>query len=339
MAKSNSLSYLSIINKLSKKEFAPVYFLMGDESYFIDKISDFAEKNLLTDEEKAFNLYVFYGKDSTMSAIVNAAKQFPMGAPMQVIIVKEAQMLENFDELQFYLEHPLSTTLLMFCHKNGKLDRRLKLINEIEKKGILFVSEKIRDEKIPQWIIDYLSEKQVGIDEKSAQMLADFLGNDLGKLVNELEKLLFTKPPQMKRITSELIEKNIGISKEFNNFELINALSKKNVLKSNQIIRYFAANQKSNPLPVTLSMLYNFFSNLMIYHFLPDKRTENVAKALGINPYFVKDYVGAAQKFSSDKTAEIISAIRHCDAQSKGFNNASADPEDLLTELIYKILH
>lgn len=339
MAKTNSSSYQSIIQKLSNREFAPIYYLMGDESYFIDKISDFAEKNILTEEEKAFNLNVFYGKDIQMSSIVNAAKQFPMGASMQVIIVKEAQMLQNYDELLFYLENPLPTTLLMFCHKNGKLDRRLKLTNEIEKKGILFVSEKIREDKIPQWITEYLSEKQISIDTKGAQMLADFLGNDLGKIVNELEKLLITKPAQTKRITSELIEKNIGISKDFNNFELINAITKKDVLKSNQIIRYFASNQKLNPLPLTLSMLFNFFSNLMIYHSLPDKRIEIAAKALGINPFFVKDYASAAQKFSYAKTEEIISAIRNCDAQSKGVNNASADPGDLLTELIYHILH
>jgi DNA polymerase-3 subunit delta len=338
MAK-NSTSYRTLLDALRRREFAPIYYLMGEESYYIDKISDFIEDHILNEDEKAFNQTIFYGKDSSIGAIINAAKQFPMGAPLQVIIVKEAQQLKNIDELQFYLKQPLPTTLLVFCHKNGKLDRRIKIAGEIEKKGVLFTSDKIYDDQVPKWITDYLAEKKIAITAKAAEMLSEFLGNDLSRIANELEKLIITKPATLPSITPEMVEKNIGISKDFNNFELVKALTNNDILKSNRIIRYFSTNERANPISVTLVVLFNFFSNLLVYHTLPDKSNEIVAKALGINAYFVKDYAMSARRFSIAKTEQIISLLRNYDAQSKGVNNVSAESGELLKELIYKILH
>jgi len=338
MAK-NSTSYRTLLDSLSRREFAPIYYLMGEEPYYIDKISDYIEDHILSEDEKAFNQTIFYGKDSTIGAIINAAKQFPMGAPLQVILVKEAQQLKNIDELQFYLKQPLPTTLLVFCHKNGKLERHTKVAGEIEKKGVLFTSDKIYDDQVPKWITDYLTEKKIAITAKAAEMLSEFLGNDLSRIANELEKLIITKPATLPSITPELVEKNIGISKDFNNFELIKALTNNDIIKSNRIIRYFSTNERANPISVTLTVLFNFFSNLLVYHALPNRNNEFVAKALGINAYFVKDYVTSARRFSNAKTEQIISLLRNYDAQSKGVNNGSAESGELLKELIYKILH
>lgn len=339
MAKSNTITYQAILNKLRAKEFAPIYYLMGEEAYYIDKISDYIESHILTEEEKAFNQTIFYGKDSSIGAIINAAKQFPMGAPYQVIIVKEAQQLKAIDDLRFYLEKPLPTTLLVFCHKNGKLDRRFKIVQEIEQKGVLFTSDKIYDDQIPKWITEYLAERKITITTKAAEMLSEFLGNDLSKIANELKKLIITKPANMPGITPELVEKNIGISKDFNNFELLKALTTNDILKSHRIIRYFATNERANPISVTLVVLFNFFSNLLVYHSLPEKNDAIAAKALGVNPYFVKDYAAASRRFPVAKTEQIISMLRNYDAQSKGISNSSADAGELLKELVYKILH
>jgi DNA polymerase-3 subunit delta len=338
MAK-NSTSYRTLLDALQRREYAPIYYLMGEEPFYIDKISDYIENYALKEDEKTFNQTIFYGKDANIGTIINAAKQFPMGASHQVIIVKEAQQLKNIDELQFYLKQPLPTTLLVFCHKNGKLDRRTKVAGEIEKKGVLFVSDKIYDDQVPKWIIDYLAEKKVTIAAKAAEMLSEFLGNDLSRIANELEKLIITKPSNVASITPELVEKNIGISKDFNNFELVKALTNNDILKSNRIIRYFSTNERANPVSVTLVVLFNFFSNLLVYHALPDKNNEIVAKALSINAYFVKDYAQASRRFPSTKTEQIISLIRNYDAQSKGVNSPSAESGELLKELIYKILH
>jgi DNA polymerase-3 subunit delta len=338
MAK-KAASYEQVLDALKRKEYAPVYYLMGEEAYYIDLISDYIEKNVLNDNEKAFNQTVLYGKDADIRTIINYAKRFPMGAQYQVVIIKEAQQLKSVDDLSFYLQQPLNSTILVFCHKYGKLDKRKKVAADIEKNGVLFVSDKLYDNQVPLWILQYLAKKQVKINEKAAWMLTEFLGNDLSRIANELEKLIITKPSSESSITPELIEKNIGISKDFNNFELQSALITSNVVKANRIVRYFADNPKNNPLVVTLSVLFNFFCNLMVYHYLPDKSNESASRALGVNPYFLKDYQQAARRFSAGKTLRIISEIRECDARSKGFNNSSADQKELLIELTYKILH
>ena len=332
-------TYEQLMSSLKRKEYKPVYMLMGDESFYIDQIADYIEEHVLTEDEKAFNQTILYWKDTSLGEIIMAAKRYPMMSPYQVIIVKEAQHIKNFDDLQFYLENPLNSTLLVFCHKYGKLDGRKKSTQEIEKKGVLFESKKLFDNQVAGWIESYVKSMQVGIDNKASNMLAEYLGNDLTRIVYEVEKLLITKPKEQTSITPELIERNIGISKDYNNFELVSALTNKDILKCNRIVDYFGKNTKNNPLVVTITVMFNFFSNLLFYHSLKDKSQMNVANELKINPYFVKDFQQAASRYNSAKVTQIISDIRKTDVQSKGFGNSSISDYDLLKELVFKILH
>lgn len=339
MAKQDSLSYDQIVSDLRQKKYFPIYFLMGEEPYYIDVISDFIQNNVLDDGEKEFDQTIVYGKDMDISMVINAAKRYPMMAKYQVLIVKEAQLIKQWDDLVYYLQNPLKSTILVFCYKYGTPDKRKKWVQEIGKMGIVYESTKLRDYEIGSWITKYCKSKNVGIDDKAVAMLSEFLGTDLSKLVNELEKLVLTKPTDVPRITPELVEKNIGISKDFNVFELQAALVNRDVLKANRIIRYFAENKKANPLVMVLSQLFKFFSDLMMYHYLPDKSQGAVASELKINPYFVKDYQKAAQVFGAWKTMNIISFIRETDARYKGIDNPSTDEGDIMKELIFKILH
>src|ERR1035437_283907 len=339
MAKQDSVSYDQIFTDLRKKQYSPVYFLMGEEPYYIDLISDFIQNNVLGDAEKEFDQTILYGKDVEISTVINAAKRYPMMGTHQVLIVKEAQLIKAWDDLVHYLSNPLKSTILVFCYKYGTPDKRKKWFQEVGKVGITFESTKLRDYEIASWITKFAKSKNVAIEDKAVAMLAEYLGTDLSKLVNEMDKLILTKPADMRSITPELIEKNIGISKEFNVFELQAALINRDVLKANRIIRYFSENKKANPLVVVLSQLFKFFSDLMIYHYLSDKSQGAVASELKINPYFVKDYQKAAQSFGAWKTMNIISAIRETDARYKGIDNPSTDEADLMKELIFKILH
>lgn len=338
MAK-QEFTYEQILTDLRKKNYSPVYFLMGDESYYIDYISDFIQRNVLAETEKEFDQTILYGKDVDIATVINAAKRYPMMASHQVLIIKEAQLIKEWDNLIHYLSNPLKSTILVFCYKYGTPDKRKKWIQEIGKVGVVYESVKLRDYEIGAWITKYCKSKNVGIDDKAVAMLSEFLGTDLSKLVNELEKLVLTKTADIQRITPELVEKNIGISKDFNVFELQAALINKDVLKANRIIRYFSENKKSNPLVLVLAQLFKFFSDLMLYHYLPDKSQSAVASELKINPYFVKDYQKAAQSFGAWKTMNIISFIRETDARYKGIDNPSTDEADLMKELIFKILH
>ena len=339
MAKQDSISYDQILVDLRKKVYAPVYFLMGEEPYYIDLISDFIQNNVLGDAEKEFDQTILYGKDVEISTVINAAKRYPMMGSYQVLIVKEAQLIKEWDNLIHYLSNPLKSTILVFCYKYGTPDKRKKWFQELGKIATIYESTKLRDYEIGPWISRYAKSKNVVIEDKAVAMLSEYLGTDLSKLVNEMEKLILTKPADLKSITPDLIEKNIGISKDFNVFELQNALINKDVVKSNRIIRYFAENKKANPMVVVLSQLFKYFSDLMMYHYLPDKTPATVASELRIHPYFVKDYQKAAQTFGAWKTMNIISYIRETDARSKGIDNPSADDGDLLKELIFKILH
>ena len=338
MAK-QEITYEQILTDLRKKEYHSIYFLMGEEPYYIDIISDYIQNNVLDDSEKEFDQTILYGKDVEISTVVNAAKRYPMMGGRQVLIVKEAQLIKNWDDLIYYLNNPLKSTLLVFCYKYGTPDKRKKWYQELSKQAIIYESTKLRDYEIGAWITRYAKSKNVSIDAKAVELLAEYLGTDISKLVNELDKLILTKPANQSSITSELIERNIGISKDFNVFELQNALINMDILKSNRIIRYFADNKKSNPLVLVLAQLFKYFSDLMMYHYLPDKSQSVVASELKINPYFVKDYQKAAQSFGAWKTMNIISYIRETDARSKGIDNPSADEGDLLKELVYKILH
>lgn len=338
MAK-QEFTYDQIISDLKNKQYKPIYFLMGDEPYYIDKIADYILENVLTEDEKEFNQSILYGKDVDIRTVINTAKRFPMMSEYQVVVVKEAQNIKALDDLLYYAQKPLISTILVFCYKYGKMDMRKKYAAEVAKAGVVYESKKLYDNQIPSFITSYLKTKKIGIEEKAVSMLTESLGNDLGRVVGELDKLLITKGTDVKTITPDLVEKNIGISKDFNNFELIDALTKRDVLKANRIVLYFAQNPKNNPLVVTMTVLFNFFSNLMLYYYLPDKSQGNVASELRISPFFVKDYQLAARNFTGVKTMEIVGLLRTCDAKGKGFGNVSASQEDLLKELIYKILH
>jgi len=332
-------TYEQILTDLRKKAYHHVYFLMGEEPYYIDLLSDFIQNNVLDEAEKEFDLTILYGKDVDIITVINTAKRYPMMGKHQVVIVKEAQLIKEWDNLIHYLSNPLKSTILVFCYKYNTPDKRKKWFLEVLKVATVYESVKLRDYEVGAWITKYCKSKNVAIDEKAVAMLTDFLGTDLSKLVNELEKLVLTKSNDSQRITPDLVEKNIGISKDFNVFELQSALINKDVLKANRIIRYFSENKKANPMVLVLAQLFKFFSELMMYHYLPDKSQGAVASELRINPYFVKDYQKASQAFGAWKTMNIITYIRETDARYKGIDNPSTDEGDLMKELIFKILH
>ncbi len=332
------MTFASLYNDLKEKKYRPVYFLMGEEAYFIDRLSDYLENNVLSAEEKMFDQQVLYGKDTDMENIIALARRFPMVAAFQVIIVKEAQMIRKLEPLETYLSRPMPTTILVFCYKYKKIDKRTRLAGLLNEKAVLFESNRLRDDKVPDWIISYLRERGNLIDAKAASLLVDFLGNDLGRIVNELEKLLQLLPGESKSINCELIEKYIGISREYNNFELTRALVANDALKANRIIRYFGKNPAKNPLTLTLTTLFYFFTKVLLYHEAADRSRENLCRELGINAFFLTEYQRASQRFSAARARQVITYLRECDIRSKGVGNVAPD-EELLKELIYKILH
>lgn len=329
-----------ILKELRAKQYRPIYYLMGEESYYIDLIADYVADNVLSETEKEFNMTVVYGADVDVATIINAAKRYPMMSEHQVVIVKEAQAIRNIEELTYYLQKPLNSTILVVCHKHGTLDRRKKMAAEIEKKGILFDSKKIKDAQLPAFITSYMKRKGIDMEPKATAMLADFVGSNLSRLTGELDKLIITLPPNQKRVTPEQIEKNIGISKDYNNFELRSALVDKDVLKANKIIKYFEENPKTNPIQMTLSLLFNFYANLMLAYYAPDKTEQGIAAMLGLKtPWQARDYMAAMRKYNGVKTMQIVGEIRYADAKSKGVNNPSMNDGDILRELVFKILH
>ena len=332
-------SYEEIISDLKKRIFKPVYFLAGEEPYFIDLISDYIEDKVLAEADKAFNQIIVYGDDTNIAAIIDTARRFPMMSSHQVVIVKEAQSLKKIEELAFYLEKPLLSTILVFCYKYKSIDKRTKLFKTLETNAVYFESPRLRDYQIPPWIERYLMAKGIKTEPSASALLTEYLGTDLHKIANELDKLIITLQAGKPLITNALIEKNIGISKDYNNFELQKAIGERNILKSNMIVRYFADNSKDNPITLTIASLFSFFSKLLTYHYLPDKSKNNVASALKVNPFFVRDYESAALKYNAKKTVEIISLLRTCDLRSKGYNDPGTEPGDLLKELVFKILH
>jgi DNA polymerase-3 subunit delta len=332
-------TYEEIMSDLRKRIFKPVYFLAGDEPYYIDLITDFIAEKLLSEEEKAFNQVVIYGEDSTVSAIIETARRFPMMSSHQVVIVKEAQSLRKIDDLLFYIEKPLMSTILVFNYKYKVIDKRTKLHKMLDSQGVYFESMRLRDYQIPAWIEKYLMTKGIKADPDASSMLTEYLGTDLHKITNELDKLLITMPAGKPLITTELIERNIGISKDFNNFELQKAVGERNIYKSNMIVNYFAENQKDNPLTLTIASLFSLFTKILTYHYTTDKSKNNVAAVLKINPFFVRDYEAWATRYNAVKTVQIIGLLRIYDMRSKGFGDVSTEPGDLLKEMIYKILH
>jgi DNA polymerase III subunit delta len=333
------VTYEQIISDLKKRIFKPVYFLAGDEPYYIDLIVEYIEDKVLPEAEKAFNQMVIYGDDTNISAIIDTARRFPMMASHQVVIIKEAQSLKKIDELIIYLEQPLLSTILVFSYKYKTIDKRTKLYKTLMSHGIYFESGRIREYLIPGWIERYLMTKGIKAEPSATAMLTEYLGTDLHKIVNELDKLLITLPGDKPLITTSLIENNIGISKDYNNFELQNAIGERNILKANKIIHYFANNPRDNPITLTIASIFGFFSKLLTYHYLADKSKNNVAAVLKVNPFFVKDFENSASKYNVSKTVKIISLIRTYDMKSKGYGDPGTEPGDLLKELVYKILH
>ena len=332
------MTYEQILAELKAKKYQSIYFLAGEEPFFIDLISDYIEKNILEEAEKGFNQTVMYGRDVEIGALISTAKQFPMMSENTVIIVKEAQDLKKIEELKSYIDQPLSSTILVLCYRDKKLDKRKALYKSLQKNGLYFETKKLYENKIPDWIKGYLRAKDYTIGNKASAMLSEFLGSDLSKISGELDKLCILAP-KGSEINASLVEANIGISKDYNNFEFQNAVMNKDVLKANRIIKYFEANPRNNPIIVTLSVLYNLFSKVLIYHGLTDKTPQSVAKNLGVNPYFVKDYQKAAEVYSLKNSVKALNFLREADMKSKGFNNPSTTQADLLKELVYKLCY
>jgi len=333
------MDYSQIIADLRNKIYSPVYFFEGEEPFFMDQISDYILENVLTEDEKGFNQSILYGKDLSLDSIMTAAKRFPMMAERQVVVIREAQNIKNIEDLAPYVEKPMRSTILVFNYKYKTIDKRKKLYKALSKNGVYLESKPLYENQVPAWISKYLKEKNLGIDPRAAQMITDFVGSDLQRIVNELEKVIISLVPGTS-IVPEDVEKNIGISKDFNIFELQKALGNKDILKSNQIINYFIDNEKQNPLTVIIGNLVNYFRKILIYYSIENKNDRNlVAQKLGVNPYFINDYTNAASKYSLDKAINIISLIRECDLRSKGARGGTTSSGELLRELVFKILH
>ena len=334
-------NYNRIISDLKKKIYKNVYFLHGDEPYYIDLIIDFIQDNVLTDEEKSFNQVVLYGEETDMPSIINTARRFPMMSNQQVVIVKEAHYLKDLDQLTKYLEHPLDSTVLVISYKYLKLDKRTSLYKGLDRnKNVeLYLSERLRDYQVPDWIDSYLHDHNIKAERNVSYILTEYLGSDLSRIVNELDKLMIGMSDGEHIITAEDIEKCIGISKDFNNFELQNAIGRKDLLKANLIVNHFGHNPKDNPMPVTMATIFSFFRKLLIYHHLKDKSRNNAASILRINPYFVSEYEMASRNYGPGKIIDVISLLREFDMKSKGVGDLSSSEGDLLKELIYKIMH
>jgi DNA polymerase-3 subunit delta len=332
------MTFESILNDLKNKKFAPVYFLTGEESYFIDLISDHIEEQILTEDEKEFNLTILYGKETDAPGIISNAKRFPMMAEYQVVIVKEAQDVRDLDQLQSYIENPLTSTILVLCYKHKKFDKRKVLAKTIQKNGVFFESQRIYENRIPEWIKNYLSGMGYHITPKATLLLSQYLGANLSRITNEIGKLTINLDNRTE-ITDKHIDEYIGINKDYNVFELQNALGRKDIFKANQIVNYFAANEKDHPLVMVVIILNSFFVKLMIYHQLKNRSKNNVASALSVNPYFVQDYEVAARNYNLKKLVSIISYLREYDLKAKGVENVSVRDGELLKELVFKILH
>jgi len=332
------MKYQDIIIQIDNKVFQPVYFLMGEETFYIDKISDYIGKNVLSEEEKEFNQTTLYGKDIDVATIISEAKQFPFGSAHRIVIVKEAQDIRSIDQLELYFDNPLPSTILVICYKYKKIDKRKSFGKNLSKKSVLFESKKLYENQIPAWIKGQLKEKNFNIDEKSAHLLSEYLGNDLSKISNELGKLILNIK-EGETITAKIIEENIGISKDFNVFELQTAIGKKDILKSNKIIKHFSENPKNHPFVLTLSSLFSYFQKVMIYHSLKDKSKNNAASQLGVNPNFLGQYQLAASNYSMSNLFTIFSYLKEYDLKSKRIQNPSVPENELLRELTFKILH
>ncbi len=328
----------SILNEIKSGKIHPIYFLMGEESFFIDQISTFIETSVLDESQRGFDQMVLYGKETSVDEIVSSAKRYPMITPRQVIIVKEAQNLSRtIEQLLPYANNPQQTTTLVFCYKYKSIDKRKSLYKALSKSHVVFESNKIYDSKIPSFISGELQKQNLKITPKASYLLADFLGNDLAKISNELKKLQLVMGDH-DTITPELIQKNIGISKDFNNFELQKAIAQLNRKKAYQIVQYFSENTKQHPMVVTVATLYSFFTKLMTLHTVTDRNPKTLSRAIGVSPYFLDDYMAAAKNFPMRRISGVFQTLRIIDTKSKGVD-ANLKPKDLYNELIFRILN
>jgi len=333
------VNYKEIISSISNKELEPVYFLMGNEPYYIDKLANAFAKNILSDEEKELNQVVLYGsKDIKTAQIIAEAKQFPFGADKRVVIIKEAQHLKDIEVLDSYLDNVQTSTLLIICYKGKSVDKRKKFGKTLASRCVVFESKKLYDNQIPSWILEYVKERGFSIDNSATAVLSEYLGVDLSKITNELDKLMLVVK-KGEQITTKLIEYHIGISKDYNVFELQNALGKKDVLKANRIINHFAANPKDHHIVPVLSALFSYFQKIMVYHFLDDKSPKSAASALKVNPFFITQYQTASRNYNTQQLFNIFKYLKDYDLRSKGVNNKNTTQSSLLKELTFKILH
>lgn len=340
--KKATVTFDAIMRDLKSGKYAPVYILMGDESYYIDRITDYIAENVLDPDDRDFNQTVVFGADTTAAQVVDMAKGYPvMPAAHRVVIVKEAQGLKSLDALERYFEKPLASTLLVIAYKNGSIDRRKKVVGKAEAVGVVFESKKKRDYELPAFIETYLKKNHVAIDPKSAAMIAEHIGADLSRLISELDKVMISLPDDNRRVTPDIVEREIGVSKEFNIFELRTAIIERNVFKANQIVKYFDKNPKAGSLFSCLPLLYTFFQNLMVAFYAPDKNNDNnLAAFLELKSVWaLKDYRVGMRNFSAMKTLQILAKIRETDAKSKGLDSLNTSTDDLMRELIFFILH
>ena len=340
--KKATVTFDAIMRDLKSGKYAPVYILMGDESYYIDRITDYIAENVLDPDDRDFNQTVVFGADTNAAQVVDMAKGYPvMPAAHRVVIVKEAQGLKSLDALERYFEKPLASTLLVIAYKNGTIDRRKKVVGKAEAVGVVFESKKKRDYELPTFIETYLKKNHVAIDPKSAAMIAEHIGADLSRLISELDKVMISLPDDNRRVTPDIVEREIGVSKEFNIFELKTAIIERNVFKANQIVKYFDKNPKAGSLFSCLPLLYTFFQNLMVAFYAPDKNNDNnLAAFLELKSVWaLKDYRVGMRNFSAMKTLQILAKIRETDAKSKGLDSLNTSTDDLMRELIFFILH
>ncbi|MCH4147085.1 MAG: DNA polymerase III subunit delta [Prevotella sp.] len=337
-----AVTFDSIMRDLKSRNFSPIYILMGDESYYIDRISDYIAENVLRPEERDFNQSIVFGSDVNIAQIIDLAKGYPMMAEYRVVIVKESQNLKATELLEKYFEKPVKSTILVFCHKNGTIDRRKKIISNAEAVGVIFESKKKKENELPCFIADYLKKHNATIDSKSSSMIAEHIGSDLSRLISELDKVLISLPADKdRRVTPEIVENQIGVSKDFNSFELKNAIITRNIFKANQIIKYFDNNPKAGSIYSFMPLLFNYFQNLMLAYYTPGRRDEySVAHFLDLkSTWGIKDYMIGLRNFSGMKTMQIINKFREIDAKSKGLDNPNTPSGELMKELIFFILH
>jgi DNA polymerase-3 subunit delta len=333
------MTYEQLIGELKNSSFKPIYFLHGNEPYYIDLISDYITTHVLTEAEQSFNQTIVYGSEADARQVTVLARRFPMMASHQVVVVREAQEMKDFDDLVHYAEHPQPSTLLVLCYKYKDPDNRKKVFMALAKNGVSYHSKKLFDSQVPGWISGYVSRRKYRIEPKAAALLAEFLGSDLSRIAGEMEKLFIATGGRERVITPAHVEEHIGISKDYNQFELQKALGKRDVVKANRIINYFADNERNYPVQMTIASLYYFYSKVLMIHYAPDRSEQGVITLLKTNPYFARDYIAAARRYPATKIVQIISLLRTYDMRSKGYDGNNTPAGELLKELIFKILH